>query len=147
MKELITDHPDVFAGWVANRVGMTGSWGSYYAMGLVDTDKNAIVAGVVMHDFNGSNAVAHIAMDQGVGRAMIKLFKAVCDYAFRQCKMKRLTGLVPASKPRVLAFDKKLGFEEEFVIPCGAEDGDMHMLVLWPHKCRWLAGGSDDKQN
>lgn len=149
MKEIVTQHKDIVAAWVATKVGMTGSWGDYYALGILDTEKRALVAGVVFNNWNGANATVHIAMEPGVGRAMVKLFEAVCDYAFTQNGLKRLTGLVPASKPDVLKFDKHLGFEEEFLMKDGAPDGDMHVLVLWPHKCRWLSGeknGSPDKQ-
>jgi len=150
MKILVTQHKDVVAAWVAARVGQTASWGGFYAMGILDTEKQALVAGVVFNNFNDQNATVHIAMDPGVGRAMVRLFEAVSEYAFRQCGLKRLTGLVPANKPHVLKFDKNLGFEEEFLMKDGASDCDMHILVLWPHKCRWLSGeknGSADKQN
>lgn len=150
MKELVTQHKDTVAAWVAQKVDMKGSWGDFYAMGILDTDKRALVAGVVFNNWNGANATVHIAMEPGVGRAMIRLFAAVCDYAFTQHGLKRLTGLVPASEPRVLKFDMNLGFEEEFLMKDGAPDGDLHVLVLWAHKCRWLSGeknGLADKQN
>lgn len=150
MKILVTQHKDAVASWVAERVGQTTSWGGFYAMGILDTDRRELVAGVVFNNFNGRNATVHIAMGPGVGRAMVTLFRAVSEYAFRQCGLKRLTGLVPASKPQVLKFDKNLGFEEEFLMKDGAPDGDMHVLVLWPHKCRWLSGeknGMADKQD
>ncbi|MEN6540832.1 MAG: hypothetical protein ABFC67_14590 [Mizugakiibacter sp.] len=139
MKILITDQKEAFGAWVAEKVEMRAPWGGFYAMGVVDTEKKAIVAGVVINQFNGSNALAHIAIERGAGRQIIKMLESVADYAFNQCNLKRLTGMVPASKPDVLAFDLNLGWQHEFTMKCGAPDGeDMHVLVMWPEKCKWL---------
>lgn len=141
MKTLVTDQKDVFAAYVARKVDQKSSWGSFYAMGIVDTDKREIVAGVVINNFNGVNATAHIAMEPGVGRTLLKMFEAVADYAFNQCKLKRLTGMVPASKPDVLKFDLNVGWEEEFVMQDAAFDGGpLHVLKMTPATCRWLKG-------
>lgn len=134
---LVTDQKDRFGVWVAQQVEQNCSWGSFYAMGLMDAN-DRITAGVVINNYNGSNATCHIAITKPT-REIVQLFRAVCDYAFRQCGLKRLTGMVPASKPKVITFDKHLGFEEEFVMRKGAHDGgDLVVLVLWPDKCRWL---------
>ena len=69
---------------------------------------------------------------------MFELFRHTAHYAFRQCGLKRLTGMVPTNEPRTIEFDKKLGYEEEFVLKDGAPGADMMVLVLWPEKCRWL---------
>lgn len=143
MKILVTDQPAMFAGWVAHKVGQTASWGGHYALGLIDDQKKQVVAGVVLNNNNGANATVHIAMEPGVGRAMFKMFGAISDYAFRQLKLKRLTGLVPASEARTLKFDMNLGFEYEHTIKDGAPDGDMIMLVMWADKCKWLHGDSN----
>lgn len=133
---LIIDQKERFGAWVAEQVEQTASWGSFYAMGI-ELD-GEIVAGVVVNNYNGANATCHIAVARPT-RELPKLIAAVCDYAFRQCGLKRLTGMVPASKPKVLAFDKHLGFEEEFVMPCAAADGGaLVVLVMWPEKCRWI---------
>lgn len=122
--------------WVANQVEQTASWGDFYAMGI--DHQGEIVAGVVVNNYNSVNATCHIAVAKPT-RELPELLRHVCQYAFRQCGLKRLTGLVPASKQKVLAFDKHLGFEEEFVMRCAADDGgDMIVLVLWSDKCRWL---------
>lgn len=139
MKTIVTNQKDAFAAYVARKVDQKASWGSFYALGVIDTDRREIVAGVVVNNFNGANATAHIAAEPGVGRMLLKMLEAVADYAFNQCKLKRLTGMVPASKPDVLKFDLNVGWEEEFVMKSAAHDGgDLHVLVMWPHKCKWL---------
>lgn len=97
-----------------------------------------LVAGIVLNNYNGSNATCHIAIDRP-GKDTLALFREFCYYAFRLAKLNRLTGMVPADMPAVLAFDKKLGFEEEFVMRRAAPDGyDMHVLVMWADRCPWL---------
>lgn len=136
MQRLVFNQPDRVGAWVAEQVDQQDSWGSFYAMG-VEWDGD-LVAGVVIHLYNGVNATCHIAITRKT-KLIVDLFKHVCAYAFVQCKLKRLTGMVPASKPDVLAFDRHLGFEEEFVMQSAAPDGgDLHVLVMWPDNCRWL---------
>jgi RimJ/RimL family protein N-acetyltransferase len=135
MAELVYDQKDRIGAWVAKQVGQGASWGDFYALGVIRGDD--IIAGVVINNYNGANATCHIAIAQQT-KMIVPLFQAVCDYAFRHCGLKRLTGMVPSNELNVLAFDKHLGFEEEFLMKDGAPGADMHILVLWPDKCRWL---------
>lgn len=133
---LVFNDKEWVGAWVAAQVEQTASWGSFYAMGVEHNGE--LVAGIVINNFNGANATCHIAVAKPT-RELPALLHHVSRYAFVQCKLKRLTGMVPASKPKVLAFDRHLGFEEEFVMPCAAADGGaLVVLVLWPDKCRWL---------
>lgn len=133
---LIFNDKERVGDWVAARVEQTASWGSFYAMGIEQNGE--LVAGIVINNFNGANATSHIAVAKPT-RELPELIRHTCLYAFKQCGLKRLTGMVPASKQKVLAFDKHLGFEEEFVMPCAAADGGaLIFLVMWPDKCRWL---------
>ena len=138
MSEIVTNQTERVADWVAFRVGQVGGWGPAYAMGLEDAS-GKLIAGIVLNNFNGANATCHIAIDRP-SKSMLRLFSAFCDYAFRQCGLSRITGMVPSNEPRVIAFDKKLGFEEEFVMRRAAKGADMHVLVMWADKCRWLKG-------
>lgn len=135
MAEVVYDQKERIGEWVASRVGQRGSWGDFYAMGVVSGDE--VLAGFVFHNFNGANAVCHVAVEKP-NRKLIELLHAAADYAFNHCKLKRLTGLVPTNEPDVIAFDKNLGFEEEYVMKDGAPGADMQVLVMWPEKCRWL---------
>lgn len=133
--EIIYDQKERFAEWVAMQVNHVGSWGEFYALGVVRNGE--IIAGVVINNFNHANATCHIAIARQ-SRMIIPLFMSVCDYAFNYCGLKRLTGMVPTNEPEIIAFDKHLGFEEEFVMKDAAPGADMQVLVLWPDKCRWL---------
>lgn len=133
---LVLDEKERVGAWVAERVEQSAGWGDFYAMGA---ERNGeLVAGVVLNNYNGANATAHICVTKP-GKDMLLLFREFCVYAFRIAKLKRITGLVPADKPRVYAFDKHLGFEDEFVMRGAAPGGvDMHVLVMWHDKCPWL---------
>jgi RimJ/RimL family protein N-acetyltransferase len=135
MAQLVFDQPGPVSEWVAQQVGHIGSWGEYYAIGI-EAD-GQIVAGVVINNYNGANATCHIAISKRT-KLLVEMFYHVCNYAFNHCKLKRLTGMVPSNEPHILAFDKHLGFEEEFVMKDGALGADMHVLVMWPDTCRWL---------
>jgi RimJ/RimL family protein N-acetyltransferase len=133
--ELVLDNKEVIGAWVAEQVGHGASWGDYYALGI--RKGNRITAGIVINNYNGANATCHIAIKE-FSKKLVSLFRATADYAFNHCKLKRLTGMVPTNEPHIIAFDKKVGFEEEFILKDGAPGADMMILVLWPDKCRWL---------
>ena len=135
MAELVYDQKERIGAWVAQQVGQGADWGSFYALGVVSGD--AVIAGVVFNNFNGANATCHIAIARHT-RLIPAMVRAACDYAFNYAGLKRLTGMVPSNEPQILAFDKHLGFEEEFVMKDGAPGADMHVLVMWPDTCRWL---------
>jgi hypothetical protein len=135
MANLIFDQKERVGAWVASQVGQTGEWGSFYAMGVESGGE--LTSGIVFNNFNGANATCHIAVERP-NKAFLKLLEAAADYAFNLCQLKRLTGMVPSNEPHILAFDKHLGWEEEFVMKDGAPGADMHILVMWPDRCRWL---------
>ena len=136
LTRFVFDDKHRVGAWVAEQTGQTGGWGDFYAMGA---ERNGeIIAGIVFNNYNGSNATCHIAITKP-GKYMPHLFRKFCDYAFNVAGVNRLTGMVPSDMPNVLKFDKHLGFEEEFVMKQGAPGGaDMHFLVLWRDKCKWL---------
>lgn len=135
MAELVFDQKERIGAWVAQQVGQGADWGSFYALGIIQGDE--VIAGVVFNNFNGANATCHIAIARHT-RLVPEMITAACRYAFEFCSLKRLTGMVPSNEPKILAFDKHLGFEEEFLMKDGAPGADMHILVMRPDTCRWL---------
>ena len=135
MAELVLDQKERIGAWVAEMVGQGASWGDFYALGVVSGEE--VIAGVVINNYNGANATCHIAIAKQT-KMIVPLFQSVCDYAFRVCGLKRLTGMVPTNEPHIIEFDKHLGFEEEFVMRDGAPGADMQVLVMRPDNCRWL---------
>lgn len=135
MTNLILYDRERVGNWVAGQVNQQSSWGDFNAFG-VEQD-GVLTAGVVIHNINGANAFCHIAITRP-NRMMVALFQVVCDYCFRQLNLRRLTGMVPTNEPKTIAFDKHLGFEEEFIMKDAAPEADMCVLVMRPNNCRWL---------
>jgi RimJ/RimL family protein N-acetyltransferase len=136
MGRLLTDEVQRVAAWVASRTGQDTTWGECYALGIERDGE--IVSGVVFNNFNGVSASAHIAVDKP-GKDMLLLIRSACDYAFRHAGLKRLTGMVPASSPKVMEFDLKIGFQYECTMKEAAYDGsDLNVLVMWARTCPWL---------
>lgn len=138
---VITDKQRVGA-WVAEQVDQTADWGDFQAFG-VESDRGELVAGIVLHLFNGANCVSHVAIKKPT-KLLKSLFFVVCVYAFRQCKLKRITGMVPLSEEHIIAFDEKIGFERETILKDAAVDGDMQVMVMWADKCPWIPKGDTD---
>jgi RimJ/RimL family protein N-acetyltransferase len=135
MAELLFDQSDRVGAWVAEKVNQRASWGDFYAIGIEQGGQ--IIAGSVVNNYNGANATCHIAIDKQ-SKKLPEMVAHTCNYAFNHCGLKRLTGMVPTNEPKTIAFDKHLGFEEEFVMKDGAPGADMMVLVMWHDKCRWL---------
>ena len=133
---LVFDAKEWVGQWVAQQVEQTASWGSFYAMGIERDGE--LIAGFVFHQFNDANAVCHIAVTKP-NKLLVKLLEHAANYAFNVVKLKRLTGMVTASNTKAYELDIHLGWEHEFTMKCAGKDGeDMHVLVMWPDRCRWL---------
>lgn len=139
MANLVLNDRERVADWVAGKVAQRVPWEGYNAFG-VEMD-GRIVSGVVIHQINGANAFCHIAIDKP-NKTMLALFQVVCDYAFRQLGLKRLTGLVPSNEEHIVRFDMRLGFEIEFVMKDAAVGADLVGLVMRADKCPWLPKGN-----
>ena len=133
---LVLSEHEWVCGWVAERVGNeAGFHQNACAIGLLGADGN-LVAGVVFENITGANAFVHVAFANRWAMKRV-LMHAFYDYAFRQLGLKRLTGYVEASNVDALRFDQHLGFQIEHTIKDGSDQGDVHMLVLWPENWRW----------
>jgi len=127
--------------WIAQRIGVTPHWGGFGAIGLLDHPGSQLVAGALLNNITSTSASAHVAF---AGKYSLKriLLLAFFDYAFNQLDLDRLTGLVDSTNEDALRFDMHLGFEHEFTIPNG-NAGDVHQLVMWRDKCRWIQRGKN----
>lgn len=140
---MILREKERIGAWVAGMVEQSAPWGAFYAIGAERDGR--IVAGVVINNMNQANATVHIAAEKYAGKALVAVLVAASGYCFVQCRLRRITGFVPMSMPDVIAFDRHLGFKDEFVMRDAAPDGgDMMVLVMRPEDCRWLRYGSGD---
>ena len=135
MTRIVVDQKERIGSWVAEQVDQKTPWGDFNAFGIVKDGK--VLAGIVAHNSNGSNAVCHISVSKRT-KLLPSLFRIFCHYAFNICKLRRLTAMVPSHRSEVISFVKHLGFEEEFVMKYACKNSDMQGLVMWPSKCQWL---------
>lgn len=136
MNRLVFDERERVARWVAQGGDPLARYGNYYAMGA-ERDGELVAGIVVDHLAAGANAYAHITITKP-GKDTFALIRAFFDYAFNQCKLKRVSGMCPSTNSKALAFEKRIGFEVEFVIKDGAAGGDMLLMVIRPETCKWL---------
>lgn len=130
VSRLVFDEKERVSSWVAEQVDQAASWGDCYAMGA--EVKGELVGGIVFNNFNLSNATCHIAVSKP-NRLFLEMLDHAYVYAFGQCKLKRLTGLVASDNLKALKLDKHIGFIEEGVMrQAGNQGQDIITLVMWP---------------
>jgi RimJ/RimL family protein N-acetyltransferase len=112
-------------------------WSIPVAMGLLKDGE--LVAGVVFDNVGKHNAWLHIAAKPG-GRWLIR--SAIARpffYAFKVCKLDRISGYINATNYRTRKFVEHLGFRPEAVLRGAAEDGgDIVIYVMFSKDCRYV---------
>lgn len=63
---------------------------------------------------------------------------AVFHYPFVQLDLGMVCGTIPSSRPELLDFNLRLGFKVEATIKGAYKDGDLIILAMRKHECRWL---------
>lgn len=122
--------------WVCART--KGTWEPGCAQAVGWSRDGVIVAGVVFDQWNGAQVCMHVASD-GSRKWLNREFLSLCfHYAFEQLKVKRITGLVAASNTQALRFDEHLGFVREATLADAAPDGDLIVLRMYKHECKWI---------
>jgi len=98
--------------------------------------KGELAAGVVLNNFTPCSATVHLAVSTPT-KSLSELLDHAFLYAFKTCKLRRLTGLVEANNAKSLKIIKRLGFVQEGVMREAGTDGqDIIVLVLWPENYR-----------
>jgi len=126
---LVFDEKERVGAWVAAQAEQTAPWGSFYALGI--ERRGELIAGIVINGMNGSNATVHFAVKR-LSKSFVALVHHGADYCFRQCGLRRVTGLVESDNAKALALDAHLGFEHEFTMKrAGSKGQDVEVLVFW----------------
>lgn len=119
--------------WVADRIDGYFYPESSSAIGLQKDGKT--VAGVIYENWNKSSIFCHIAID---GRLTKQFLKAIFDYPFNVCNVKKIVVPVVSSHHKSIKLVTNMGFKEEARIVEGAESGDIIFLTLTKDNCRFL---------
>ena len=132
--KLVFDDKERIGDWVAERVGQLSSWGGFYAMGA--ELKGELVSGLVFNNFTDSSATVHLAVSTPT-KTLSQMLDHGFLYAFKTCRLRRLTGLVEAQNEKSLKIIKHIGFTEEGVMrQAGTGGQDIIVLALWPANYR-----------
>ena len=127
---LIFDDKYRVGEWVAEQMSDGANWHDYYAMGA--ETKGDIVSGIVFENMNGHNANVHIAVSKPT-KLFLELLDHAFIYAFQDCELQRLTGLVEVDNTKALHLDIHIGFRIEAIMKnAGSSGQDLLILVLWP---------------
>ncbi len=77
----------------------------------------------------------------------------VCfDYPFNRLRVKKIFANMPASNAEAISMNRRFGFLREFSVKDVFEDGDLIVMDMYKHECKWLnitprgilRGGSTD---
>lgn len=131
----IISSPDV-GEWVAARAGGKFCADAMQAIGL---EKNGnIIAGVIYERYNGESMWVHVAIE---GRLTPAYLRAIFDYPFVYCDVKKVIGTVSSGNVKAIKFDENLGFTEEARIRDAAPDGDIIIYTMSKDQCRYINYG------
>lgn len=119
--------------WVAERIDGCYHSETSSAIGLQKDGKT--IAGVIYENWNKASIFCHIAIE---GRLTKEYLKAIFDYPFNVCKVKKIIVPVVSNHHKSIKLVKNMGFEEEARIAEGAEGGDIIFLTLTKENCRFL---------
>jgi RimJ/RimL family protein N-acetyltransferase len=123
--------------WVAKRYA-----GQYFAEGssAIGLQKDGkTIAGVVYENWNKTSIMCHIAIE---GRMTKGYLKAIFDYPFNVCKVKKIIVPVISNNAKSLKLVGNMGFTEEARLKDASPDGDIIFLTLAREKCRFLGAGN-----
>ena len=104
---------------------------------IARVEHGELLGGVIFQMFNGVSAVIHVAAStkKWINRDMLWV---TFHYPFVQLGLTKLIGMVKSTNIEALRFDSGLGFIEECRIKDAVPDGDMVIMTMTKHQCRYL---------
>jgi RimJ/RimL family protein N-acetyltransferase len=118
---IIADDSDRVAAWVSDRTG-SAFFGPHLGIGLERDER--LIAGVVVHDWNGANFELTLAGKAVFGRVFQRYLRA---YA-RQLGAKRVTFRMSAERGQLHRTAERMGFKREGFQPAFYPDGSASVL-------------------
>ena len=142
MTRATIDKQGELIAWAQERIGYPFR-DDAKAIGFFDSDER-LRAVVVYDTFALCDCCIHIASD-GSRRWLTRLMLLEAfHYPFVQLKMRRVTGIVPASNKAALKLDLQLGFEIEGKCMAALPDDDVYVLGMLRENCPYVPQESDD---
>lgn len=101
---------------------------------VIDDELRAVV---VYCNFQGKSCQTHIC-SVGSNWMSKDFLWAMFDYPFNKLGLKVILGIISGSNDKSLKLSRKLGFEDVAKIPDAHKDGDLWILTMRKHQCKWL---------
>ena len=114
--------------------------GEYFAgsgQGIGIKRDGEIVCGVLFEHYNGRSVQIHVACKPGA-RMTKEWLRTLFTYAFVQLNVNKIIGVVDSTNAAALKFDRKIGFTDEACIKDAGRFGDLIMLSMTKHNCKYL---------
>jgi hypothetical protein len=137
MTNLLYGQEDRLLPWAAEKIGIPGFRTDAKTIGV---ERDGEVSAVAVYDcFSPADCNVHLASD-GSKRWMTKEFLvAGFVFPFVQCGFKSITGLVPANRADVLAFDYHIGWSYVGIRhDCMPGGGDLVILEMLRARCKFI---------
>lgn len=139
MNRLIYEQDGELLAWASARIGVSFRTDAKTVGYARDGE---LIAVVVYDGFSAGDVNMHIASDGSSRWLTRELLTAAFAFPFIQCKMRRVTALVPAKNADALRFDQHLGFRREGYHPKAANNGgDLISLGMLREHCRFIQRG------
>ena len=123
--------------WAAEVIGVRGFRDDARMISVLADDGR--LRGVVVYDTWGACDVSmHVASDGSARWMTREALVHFFAFPFIQCKLRRVTALVPSKNARALKFDRKLGFVDEGYFPHALPDDDLVALGMLREHCRFI---------
>jgi hypothetical protein len=145
-RRILTGRNDLVAPFMERICGNEGGFvtAAGQGIGLVefpDEGEPHLIAGVWFDGWNGANIYMHVAALPGRRWMTREYLWYVFHYAFEQCGVKRITGLVAETNQDARQFDEHIGFTLETRLTDACTDGDLLVYRMFKDECRWLKLG------
>ena len=128
---------DQVSRWVSGQLGITVEIEKTAGVGWADED-GMVTQGAAFYNYSGRNMYVHVAL-LPEHRIVPTFLAAMMDYPFRQAKVHRLTGLIPAKNECGKALAVSLGGVLEGCLrECLANDDLLVYGLVQQQAERWL---------
>lgn len=125
---------EILGKWICKKTNAGFIAGEEQYIGLINED-GSIAAVTAFSDYNGASIRMHVAIEGKLNREYIRY---CYSYPFEQLKIKKLIGLVDSNNKEALRFDLHSGWVQEAVIKDAAPKGDIIVLTMTRHQCRFI---------
>lgn len=133
---LLLNDPERLIAWAQDQLGVI-FFDDARAIGWGNGETIRAVA--VYERWSGNDCCVHLVSDRRPGWMSRHFLAAGFKFPFVQGRVRRITGLVPASNVDALRLNTHMGYRVEGRLRCGADDGgDLIVMGMLREECRFL---------